>query len=209
MTLFEQLTEKPWAFQGTDVDRHDDREAENQFPLPAVTVGLRVFLAVATVVFSLMVIAYAERLTSADWQHLSKPWLLWLNTAVLVVSSFGLQRAHTAAARGDMDGVRSGMLFAGGCAVAFLAGQLIATQQLVALGYFAATNPSAAFFYLLTAVHAIHVIGGLVAWGRTATRVWSDGCGALDVRLSVELCAFYWHFLLVVWLVLFGLLWFT
>ena len=107
-----------------------------------------------------------------------------------------------------MDGVKVGLLGAGSFAFVFLAGQLLAWQQLVDLGYFAATNPANGFFYLVTAVHGLHLLGGLVAWGRTAEKVWS-GFAPAKVRLSVELCAVYWHFLLVVWLVLFALLLFT
>ncbi|MCH8835570.1 MAG: cytochrome c oxidase subunit 3, partial [Proteobacteria bacterium] len=93
-------------------------------------------------------------------------------------------------------------------AFAFLVGQLVVWQQLAALGYFAATNPAAAFFYLITALHALHLLGGMVVWGRTTAKVWR-GVEVEQVRMSVELCAVYWHFLLVVWLVLFGLLLFT
>ena len=66
-------------------------------------------------------------------------------------------------------------------------------------------NPANAFFYVLTAVHGLHMLGGLLVWGRSAIRVWR-GAGAESVRLSVELCTVYWHFLLLVWAVLFGIL---
>ena len=70
---------------------------------------------------------------------------------------------------------------------------------------FMASNPANAFFYLLTALHGLHLLGGLWVWGRTTTRVW-EGTKVSEVRLSVELCTVYWHFLLLVWLALFGLL---
>ena len=71
--------------------------------------------------------------------------------------------------------------------------------------YFDVTNPAIAFFYLITGLHGLHLLGGLVAWGRTVTKVWGDFDEA-KVTQSVELCTVYWHFLLLVWLVLFGLL---
>jgi cytochrome c oxidase subunit 3 len=108
-----------------------------------------------------------------------------------------------------MDGVKVGLLGGGSFAFAFLVGQLLAWQQLVDLGYFAASNPANGFFYLVTSLHGLHLLGGLVAWGRTAEKVWSGGVAPVKIRLSVELCAAYWHFLLVVWLVLFALLLFT
>ena len=104
--------------------------------------------------------------------------------------------------------MKFGLLLGGGFAFAFLVGQLMAWRQLADLGYFAATNPANAFFYLVTALHAVHLLGGLVAWVRTSAKV-RRGVTLDRVRLSVELCAVYWHFLLLIWLILFALLIFT
>ena len=156
-------------------------------------------------VFSLTVVTYADRMLVADWRSLPEPAVLWLNTALLVLSSIALQWARVHADRGHQDGVRFGLLWGGGFAFAFLAGQLVAWRQLVDLGYFAAANPANAFFYLVTALHAAHLLGGLVAWARTAAKL-RRGVALDRLRLSVELCAVYWHFLLVIWLALFGLL---
>ena len=90
-------------------------------------------------------------------------------------------------------------------AFSFLVGQLLAWQQLNAEGYFLANNPANAFFYLLTGLHGLHLLGGLVALALTADKVWR-GVDPGQVRLSVRLCAIYWHFLLALWLVLFTLL---
>jgi cytochrome c oxidase subunit 3 len=110
-----------------------------------------------------------------------------------------------AARRNDVDGVIIGLLVGGMSAVIFLVGQLLAWQQLNVAGYFVASNPANSFFYLITAAHGLHLMGGLVALGRTTAKVWRGGEVA-RMRLSVELCAIYWHFLLLVWLVLLGLL---
>ena len=205
MSLFHQLTEKPWEAAQAEVD---DLRHGRAFSLPKATLGLRVLLAVITVLFSLLVVAYADRMAVADWRPLPDPWVLWLNTAMLISSSVAWQWALISARRGQMDGVRVGLFGGGSFAFAFLAGQLWAWQQMVDLGYFAATNPANGFFYLVTALHGLHLLGGLVAWGMTAEKVWG-GFEPAQVRLSVELCTVYWHFLLVVWLVLFSLLLFT
>jgi cytochrome c oxidase subunit 3 len=84
-------------------------------------------------------------------------------------------------------------------------GQAQAWRELGALVYFEVTNPAIAFFYLITGLHGLHLLGGLVVWGRTLVRLWG-GFELEKVRHSVELCTLYWHFLLLVWLVLFGLL---
>lgn len=202
MGLFHELMKKPWETEGgTVVDLHEGAA----FHLPAATLGLRVFLAVVTVVFSLLIVVYADRMGYRDWRPVSEPWLLWLNTVSLIFASFAFEWARISACRGQIDGVKLGLLAAGGLTFAFLAGQIVVSQQLVALGYFAATNPAVAFFYLFAAIHGLHLVGGLVAWGRTTAKV-RRGIGPIQVRLSVELCAVYWHFLLLVWLILFCLL---
>jgi cytochrome c oxidase subunit III len=200
------LTTKPWLEEGTVGDTRGSGGA-GASPLPARKVGLVVFLAVVGSLFALLVLAYSMRMhVGGDWRPLPAPRLLWLNTGVLGLSSLALHRAQLAAGRGAIDGVRAGVLAGGGLTSAFLGGQLLVWQQLTAAGYFAATNPANAFFYLLTAVHGLHLLGGMVALGRTTFKAWDAGLEVEQVRLSVELCATYWHFLLLVWLILFGLL---
>jgi cytochrome c oxidase subunit 3 len=194
----QKLTAKPWLEEGPI--------GAGVSSMPAAKVGLGVFLAVVGSLFALFTSAYFMRMhMAADWKPLPEPRLLWLNTGVLVVSSVALQRAKLAARSGRMDGVRVGMLAGGVSAIAFLVGQLLAWQQLTAAGYFLASNPANAFFYLITALHGLHLLGGLAALGRTAVKVWR-GLALEKVRLSVELCATYWHFLLLIWVILFALL---
>ena len=171
-------------------------------------VGLGVFLAVATSLFALSISAYLMRRDGADWRPLTQPMVLWFNTAMLIFGSVFFQRARNAAKSGQIGGVRLGLLAGGVFTFVFLTGQLLAWQQLNAAGYFLTANPANAFFYLLTALHGLHVLGGLWVWARTTVKV-QRGAAVGEVRLSVELCTVYWHFLLVVWLVLFGLLLFT
>jgi cytochrome c oxidase subunit 3 len=195
------LAAKPWLEEGVAADLRENGTSS----LPPAKIGLGVFLAVVGSLFAIFISAYSMRMSMVDWRTLPVPSLLWFNTGVLVVSSVALQWAHIAARRNDMDGVILGLLAGGVSAVTFLAGQLLAWQQLNAAGYFLASNPAISFFYLITAAHGLHLIGGLVALGRTTARVWR-GAEVIQLRLSVELCAIYWHFLLLVWLVLLGLL---
>jgi cytochrome c oxidase subunit 3 len=202
VSVFDKLTEKPWlTVQGT-VEVFPARGA---LSLPTPKLGLRVFLAVVTVLFMLLIIAYGSRMAFEDWRPAPQPGLLWLNTAMLIMSSIGMQWARVSARRGEIDGVSFGLLGGGLFAIAFLGGQLVAWRQLNMMTAFDITNPAIAFFYLITALHGLHLLGGLVAWARTTTKVWR-GFKVARLRLSVELCAVYWHFLLLVWLVLFGLL---
>ncbi len=202
MSIFHELAKKPWL---TDHAKADGLQPPAAFFLPAGKVGLRVFLGVVTVIFTLTVIAYADRMSFPTWRSVPEPWILWLNTALLIASSFAMQKASNSTRRDDLNGVRDGLLLGGVLTFAFLTGQLYVWQQLVDLGYYANTNTANAFFYLLTALHGLHLLGGLVAWGRSVFRM-RRGSSATDLRLSVELCTVYWHYLLMIWLVLFGLL---
>jgi cytochrome c oxidase subunit 3 len=199
--LFKQsINVQPWVAQSSTRDVH-----EGVLARPAAKTALWVLLAVVTSLFALFISAYAMRMHLGDWNPLPKPGLLWWNTGLLAVTSVAMQWTVVAANRGDTDGVRTGLIAGGVLTFAFLVGQLVVWQQLNDAGYFLTTNPANAFFYLLTALHGLHLLGGLVAWGRTATKVWR-GIEVADVRLSVQLCAIYWHFLFVLWLVLFVLL---
>jgi cytochrome c oxidase subunit III len=197
----QRLTAKPWL----EANSVGDVPLAGTSPVPAAKVGLGVLLAVISCLFALFISAYLMRMDAADWRPLPAPKLLWFNTGVLILSSVALHAAHVAAGRGQMDGVRAGLLAGGASAVIFLIGQLLAWRQLVEEGYFVAGNPANAFFYLITAVHGVHVLGGLAALSRTAVKAWDD-VRLEALRSSVALCATYWHFLLVVWLVLFALL---
>ena len=191
---------QPWAAGGAALDVHGSLLAQ-----PAAKTALWVFLAVATSLFALFVSAYAMRINYLDWSPLPQPKLLTFNSAVLVLASIAMQWAVFAARRGDVPGVKLGLMAAGLLTLGFVAGQLAVWKQLHGAGYFIADSAATGFFYMLTAVHGLHVLGGLVAWSRTSARAW-QGIRADRLKLAVELCATYWHFLLVVWLVLFAVL---
>jgi cytochrome c oxidase subunit III len=197
----QRLGAKPWLEEGVIADFRE----ESAPSLPPAKIGLGVFLAVVGSLFALFISAYSMRMNMVDWRALPVPSLLWFNTGVLILSSIALQWAYMAARRNDMDGVIIGLCAGGASALIFLAGQLLAWRQLSLAGYFVESNPANSFFYLITAVHGLHLMGGLVALGRTIAKVWR-GVEMTRVRLSVELCAIYWHFLLLVWLVLLALL---
>ena len=202
MSIFHHLTEKPWVTpQGTVVDLRD----RGLSSLSAKKLALRVFLAVVTVLFMLLIIAYGDRMAYEDWRPTPQLGLLWNNTFVLVFSSIAMQWAQYCVRRGQIDGLRVGLLAGGAFTIVFLVGQVVAWRQLGMMNYFDVKNPAIAFFYLITGLHGLHLLGGLVAWSRTVIKVWGD-FDVAQVRQSVELCTVHWHFMLLVWLILFGLL---
>jgi len=164
--------------------------------LPSASrIGLFVFMAVATALFSLLLLAYGMRMREPDWQPIPHPALLWWNTGALALASIAMQRAR------QMTLHRAAWLAAGGVlAAVFVIGQLIAWRVLAAAGQTIAVNPSNSFLYLLTGLHGVHVLGGLAAWASTIAHL--RRADPFRAQRAVTLCAMYWHFLLAIWLVL-------
>jgi len=200
--IFRQLRDKPWE---TVPGQIDDRFDGGMAALPAATLGLRMFLAVITVMFLMLIIAYGGRMAFEDWRPGPNSNLLWLNTAMLILSSISMQWATMSARRGQLGGVKNGLRAGGVFAFAFLAGQIVAWRQLGTMENIGISNPAIGFFYMITALHALHLVGGIVAWGRTTLKIQGENDVA-KISLSVKLCTIYWHYLLLVWLILFGLL---
>lgn len=197
----QKMMTKPWLEQGMLGDVIDP----NRSDLPTAKIGLGVFLAVVGCLFALFASAYFMRMGVSDWRPLPIPRLLWFNTIALVLSSVALQCALVAARKGEMDTVRLGLMTGGLTAVAFLIGQILAWRELTTGGYLLSGNPANSFFYMITGMHGLHILGGLVALARTTAGAWG-GYGPDRLRLSVDLCAMYWHFLLFIWLAIFVLL---
>jgi len=159
----------------------------------AVGTGLWLFIGVATTLFSLFLVAYAMRMRDApDWSQIALPWQLGLSTALLLAGSVLMHSSGRAARSGQQVTARRLLIAGGVVAMAFLGAQLWGWQALIDARVVLAGNPAASFFYVLTALHGLHVLGGLVAWSAaTPAQAW-----------RIALCARYWHFLLAVWLVL-------
>jgi len=198
--LRQTLNTQPWVSEPAD-----DAVSGSSMNTSSKTVALTTFLAVATSVFALFISAYTIRMDEPDWRPLAEPTLLWVNTAVLILASIAYHWTRNAAVKGIQERLKPGLTLSGALTILFLLGQLVAWQQLNAAGYYVDRNIANAFFYLLTAVHGLHMLGGLWVWARSTIKVWT-GAEADSVRLSIELCTVYWHFLLLVWIVLFGLL---
>lgn len=191
----------PWASGPNDV-----QPADGTLSMPPAKVALGVFLAVVTSLFALFISAYVMRMEVTDWRPLDDPGILWANTGLLLLGSVAFQFARSSALANDPRRTKLGLLAGGVLTLCFLLGQALAWRELNATGdYSLLYNPANAFFYLLTALHGLHLLGGMWVWGKTTLKIMG-GAKAEDVRLSVELCTVYWHYLLLVWVVLFAVL---
>jgi len=168
--------------------------------------GLLVLLTASTMVFAAFTSAFwVRRGLSNDWAPTPLPRVMWLNTAVLLASSALLEigrRALKAGRRAEFNRYWTGGTALG---VLFLLGQALAWRQLSAAGFFIASNPSSSFFYVLTAAHATHVLGGITALVYVDVKALSLQLGP-GMRTAVDVSALFWHFLDGLWIYLMVLL---
>lgn len=184
------------------IDHHDDQRDDT------VRLGVWMFLATVAMLFAAFASAYLVRRSGSDWTRITLPPILWLNTLLLVLSSAVLELAG--AAGGRRRWVQASAAFGVTLALGagFLLGQVVAWEQLIAAGVSMPVSPHGAFFYLLTAAHALHVIAalGVLLWA--AWRTWL-GVGQRDPyrwTADVGVARTCWHFLLGVWIVVFALM---
>jgi len=167
-------------------------------PAPsAARTGVWVGIAAIAMSFAAYTSALMVRQDGApDWQHFRLPPILYLNTVVLLASSGTLLLAR-----------RRGVAWVGltlGLGLLFLGGQLFAWKQLAAQGLYLSTTPGSSFFYVFTVLHALHLLGGIVALGYIMRRMRAAPEGTpLGALGAVSL---YWHFMGVLWLYLLVLL---
>ena len=206
-SIFQLLSQKPWDPEQAKLDNLHEGAT---LTINKGKLGLRYLMIISTIFFCLFIVTYSDRLVYPDWKRMPEPFLLWINTLLLFVTSGFFVSAQLASSKNNFKIVKNRLITIGLLTLAFLIGQLLVWFQLVDKGYYVSSNPANAYFYVFTALHALHILGGLVYWIMTINKVWvlSDIVVA-KAKHTVELCAIYWHFLLAVWVVLFGLMLFT
>jgi len=202
-SIFQLLTEKPWE---KDQIEADNKHEGQTLSISKYKVGLRTIMVVSSVLFSLFIVAYSDRMLVSDWRSMPEPWLLWLNTGILVLSSIVFYLTENYSKKDLYEKTKNSLYFIGFLAYSFLIGQLIVWYQLMGIGFYATTNVANAFFYLFTTLHALHLVGGIYFWGKTTQKFLSKKEDKKHINHQIEICAIYWHFLLAVWIVLFGLM---
>jgi len=164
-------------------------------------------LGIVSILMFFMALASAflvRRGTRGDWIPVHLPTVLWLNTLALIASSFTLERARRLLSRLNLSGFRKLWTVTTGLGALFLIGQLVAWRQLVAQGVFMASNPASSFFYIFTAAHGLHLLGGVGALLYVLVRKFENTRMALPT--AAEIASYYWHFMDGLWVFLLALL---
>jgi cytochrome c oxidase subunit 3 len=170
--------------------------------------GLILLVAATAMVFAAFTAAFVMRRgLSGDWARIPRPPILWVNTAVLLISSFALEGSRRALKAGDRGRFNFWWTAASALGVLFLLGQALVWRQLWSRGIYMASNPGSSFFFVLTAAHAFHLLGGVAALLYVDAQALRLRLGPAK-RTTIDVAAIYWHFLDGVWLYLMALFFF-
>jgi cytochrome c oxidase subunit III len=145
-----------------------------------------------------------QRSTSERWVPVHVPAILWLNTMVLLASSVTMEKARKRLSLADLSGFRMLWMVTTVLGLTFLAGQLAAWRLLVAQGIYVATNQGSSFFYIFTAVHGAHLLGGITALIYVYRRNFERA--SVSLFTAAEVTSYYWHFMDGLWVFLLALL---
>ncbi len=186
------------------------RRLPHEFSPSRYRIGMWVALASILMLFTALTSAYIVRAASAaDWQPIRMPRVLLFSTALILISSGTLENARRKL-RAKAGSHRTWLLVTVVLGLGFLASQFIAWRQLVSQGIYVSSHPHSSFFYLLTATHGVHLLGGLFALAYLAVRVRKpkDDVSAQKSQAAADVVTLYWHFMDVLWIYLFVLLFF-
>ncbi len=183
-----------------------------KFSASSYRIGMWVAMAAILMMFSALSSAYIVRAASSnDWRPLSIPPTLWVSTVLIFVSSLSLEIARRKLKTEASSSARLWFCVSAALGIGFLVSQLFAWRQLVRQGIYVATNPHSSFFYLLTATHGVHLFGGLIALLYLAIRKLpraGDNIAVAKGQAAADVTTLYWHFMDVLWIYVFFLLFF-
>jgi len=205
---------------GSRGDDHDDTdnseidlsEIDPTMPTPAKSRLLTYFLMlVVTMTFGGVIAAYIVIATNKalEWHPFDLPIQIWISTALIAMSSLVYVFAERAVNAEKHETAKKWLLGTTILGTAFISSQILVWMELSARGVYAYGNPYAGFFYILTALHAVHVMGGIIALGSLLLRSWPPPRRAFEIqrrKTLSQVVGWYWHMMGVLWLVLIGLL---
>ena len=201
--IFGALAEKPWEESQAKIDNYNVGQAFNG--MSSYVSAVIIIFGVSTVIFSLVVTAYLYTIPpDQDTMFVFKPNLFWFNTFVLVLVAYVFRKIIKNLEIKETSKIKKNLIIVGGLSYLFLFGQIFLWFQLMESGKVVSTNSYFTSFYFFTALHGIHLLGGLFFWGKVCSQILRlDEKKILDEKNKVEALSLYWMFLLIIWLVFF------
>ena len=195
---------------GNEPPANDDSGDGGKRRQPGPPTARRYYTAIALAIVSILMFfmaltsAFIVRKASGDWVPVHLPAMIWVNTIVLLASSATMELARRRLAASDLAGLRTLWRATTGLGVFFLVGQLVVWRELVTQGVYVATNPASSFFYIFTAAHGLHLLGGVAALLYVLLRAFEKT--SFSRALAAEVTSYYWHFMDGLWVFLLALL---
>ena len=200
--IFGTLLQKPWENEQVAIDNAHEGKT---FDISVQKSAVIIIFGIATVLFSLVFTSYLYTLPPGqDTKYLLRPNLLWINTLTLFFVTYFFNKVTNDLKKKNTLNVKRNLLITGGLTYLFLFGQIIFWFQLLKSGNYVSTNSYFANFYVFTALHGLHLLGGLFFWGKVSSRVLKlEKNKILNEAKSISALSWYWTFLLIVWLMFF------
>ena len=164
--------------------------------------ALWLFIVTVIMIFAALTSAYIVRQAEGNWFVFDLPQLFWINTGIILASSLTMHWAYLSAKRDNLETVKTATIITTVLGLAFLVGQYMAWGSLVASKVYFVGNPSGSFVYVLSGLHGLHIVGGVVFLLILLGSTWKYKVHSKNLNL-IEMCATYWHFLGGLWLYLF------
>jgi cytochrome c oxidase subunit 3 len=177
----------------------------SSFPLSKERLATWLLLTGITMLFAGLASAYIITSGTPWWESVPLPRLLWLNTFVLLASSVTIERTRQHIQRDRPQAARVWISLTGVLGVGFLLGQLQAWQELIASGVFLQSTLHSSFFFILTGLHGLHLIGGISALAYVWARIFQNRYSSASHE-PVSLTTMYWHFMDGLWVCMFLML---
>ena len=200
--LFGTLLQKPWENEQVAIDNAHEGKT---FDISVQKSAVIIIFGIATVLFSLVFTSYLYTLPpDQDTKYLLRPNLLWINTLVLFIVTYFFNKLTSDLKKKDPSKIKRNLLIVGGLTYLFLFGQVIFWFQLLKSGNYVSTNSYFANFYVFTALHGLHLFGGLFFWGIVSSKVLKlEQHKIIEQEKNISALSIYWTFLLIVWLMFF------
>ena len=203
--FFGTLIEKPWEEDQAAIDNtHSGRTFDISNQMSAVII----IFGVSTTLFSLIFTGYLYSLPpEQDTTFILKNYLLWINTFVLIIVTFFFNKISNDLKKNITEKIKKNLIYVGVLSYIFLFLQLILWYQIMKSGYFVSTNTYFSSYYFFTALHGIHLLGGLFFWGKVSSKVIKlDEKDYYKEEKNINALSIYWLFLFIVWLVFFSIM---
>jgi cytochrome c oxidase subunit 3 len=180
-------------------------EPDSSFPVSARQIATWLLMTGIAMLFAGLTSAYIVLRGVPTWEKIPLPPQVWVNTLILLASSLTLELARRSVKADKVAALRQWLVITAVLGIAFVSGQILLWREMTASGVLLSSTLHSSFFYVLSGIHALHILGGLTALAMVSVKAWSGKLSSISFE-PLRLCATYWHFMGGVWLYLILLL---